>query len=105
MADECEKWYEYKYNAVKLQGDMYTRLFKYGDYALDPVYMREGDELSIDITLNFVSEEMAHDWSVVAYGENGPVSVTHNKGWTSDILPVIGPKLEDEERNDQRPRS
>ena len=32
---------------------------------------------------------MAHDWSVVAYAPNGAVHVTHNKGYTTDTLPLI----------------
>ena len=51
--------------------------------------MTAGQEIEVTVTLNFVSEEMAHDWSVVAYAPNGAVHVTHKKGYESSTLPII----------------
>ena len=71
-----------------LEGTWNTQLFKYGAYQ-EFVEMTAGQEIEVTVTLNFVSEEMAHDWSVVAYAPNGAVHVTHKKGYESSTLPLI----------------
>ena len=88
MADVCETWNVEKYHGMMLSGTWNTGLFKYGAYQ-EFVEMTAGQEIEVTVTLNFVSEEMAHDWSVVAYAPTGSVHVTHNKGYESSTLPLI----------------
>ena len=51
--------------------------------------MSAGQSIEITTEWDFSKSNIAKDWSVVVWGENGPVSITHNGGWTSDELPVI----------------
>ena len=88
MADVCETWNVEKYHGMMLESTWNTGLFKYGAYQ-EFVEMTAGQEIEVTVTLNFVSEEMAHDWSVVAYAPTGSVHVTHNKGYESSTLPLI----------------
>lgn len=46
--------------------------------------MKAGEGIEINFTLNFVSDEIAHDWSVVAYGSKGALTLTHNNNVESD---------------------
>ena len=40
--------------------------------------------------MDFVTPGKAHDWSLVAYGSQGSLSVSHNKGMISDQPRVLG---------------
>lgn len=51
--------------------------------------MEAGESLVVDIEMNFTDPSKAKDWSVVAWGELGEVSVTM-EGHTSDVMPVVG---------------
>ena len=51
--------------------------------------INEGKTVRITTEWNFTNENFAKDWSIVAWGEEGPISLTHNKGWESDSLPYI----------------
>lgn len=41
------------------------------------------------LEINFVDTKLSHDWSVVAWGQNGSVTVKHSEGLVSDKLPLI----------------
>ena len=46
--------------------------------------MSAGEEIEITYNLNFVDSEVSKDWSVTAWGKDGALSITHNKGYSSD---------------------
>ena len=59
--------------------------------------MKAGETQEIIIELNlakYPAEKVPHDWSVVVWGENGPVTLTHQKGYKSQHLPVAPAKKE-----------
>ena len=50
------------------------------------------EEKVFEIWLDFNADatEVKRDWSVVAWGTEGTVEVTHTNGLTSDVSPVVG---------------
>jgi len=42
----------------------------------------------IKLEMDFSDKRRPKDWSVIAYGELGPVSISHSQGLKSDSLPV-----------------
>ena len=52
--------------------------------------MSAGQTVRFTTEWNFADEGTIPDWSVVAWAPNGGLSITHEGGWTSDSLPVIG---------------
>ena len=56
----------------------------YGQAQLPEHTMKAGETQEIIIELNFgkyPADIFPHDWSVVVWGENGPVTLTHKKGY------------------------
>ena len=53
----------------------------------------------MEIELNFTNKELPSDWSLVIWGEDGAVSVRHNRGFKSDVLPFINKQEEKEPVN------
>ena len=51
--------------------------------------MKAGETLVLETEWDWTSSEIAHDWSVTAWGNKGPITITHNEGLESMSLPVI----------------
>lgn len=52
--------------------------------------MKAGESIKIATEWNWSDRsEVAKDWSVVAWGESGELSVTHDNGYKSQSLPFI----------------
>lgn len=72
--------------------------------------MTAGQEIEVKTVWNFGAEEIASDFSVIAYGATGELTLTHSNGLTTDVLPVLGaqesddtPTPEDESDEDVTP--
>ena len=58
-----------------------------GDIWFPKMYVNAGEEVIIEVELNWNRPGITKDWSVTAWGESGPVAVLHNDGIPSDHLP------------------
>lgn len=58
--------------------------------------MSAGQTVRFTTEWNFADEGTIPDWSVVAWAPNGGLSITHEGGWTSDSLPVLGAASNDD---------
>ena len=56
---------------------------------MDPIYFNAGQKRTFELELNFADTLLSRDWSVVAWGEHGVVSVKHSKRYKSAELPVL----------------
>ena len=72
--------------------------------------MTAGQEIEVKTVWNFGADEIASDFSVIAYGATGELTLTHSNGLTTDVLPVLGaqesddtPTPEDESDEDVTP--
>jgi len=64
--------------------------------------MKAGEEHLIIVEFDFDTyseEEFPRDWSIVVWGEKGPVSLTHIKGEKSDRMPVVAKPVNSVYRN------
>lgn len=52
--------------------------------------MSAGEEKVMRLEVDLSSDNSPKDWSVVAYGNAGNLSITHNEGLTSKSMPFIG---------------
>mmetsp|Transcript_21243 Transcript_21243/g.28484 ORF Transcript_21243/g.28484 Transcript_21243/m.28484 type:complete len:148 (-) Transcript_21243:340-783(-) len=62
--------------------------FKGGQVQNGPYIVKAGEELMMHVEWNFGEVELGKDWSLVAWGEKGPVYVYHDKDWETDYMPV-----------------
>ena len=87
MSYECDRNSPNGANhAVKLGDEYWERRFwnLNGDLQFDPFVMRAGESIDIVAEWNWSDRNVvAKDWSIVAWGESGDLSVTHNKGTKS----------------------
>ena len=87
MSYECDRNSPNGANhAVKLGDEYWERRFwnLNGDLQFDPFVMRAGESIDIVAEWNWSDRNVvAKDWSIVAWGETGNLSVTHNKGTKS----------------------
>jgi hypothetical protein len=58
--------------------------FNKGTEMFEPFIMKAGDTLDLYIEMDFTRAEMAHDVSVVVWGEEGQITLNHKKGIKSD---------------------
>lgn len=67
-------------HVVKVGSGPLTRFWNLnGDLQFDPITMHAGDEVEIIAEWNWSDQSVvAKDWSIVAWGEQGNLSVTHN---------------------------
>ena len=80
-----------------------------GSNWLPKMSLKAGQVIDIEVEFNFDIAGITKDWSVSAWGESGPVTVTHESGSTSDSLPFV-PKnaqtwLQGQENGLQQPSS
>ena len=63
----------------------------FNDHQFQPIMMSAGESISIVAEWNWSDRTgtVPNDWSIVALGELGNVSVTHDEGIASDSLPFI----------------
>ena len=54
-----------------------------------------GESFTVEVEFNWNRSGITKDWSVTAWGETGPVSVTHDQGISSDSYPFT-PKADEE---------
>lgn len=87
IADSCESVTDKKHY-LWLEGSGAAQ-FKHGGRSISPFQMTAGESVTVNTEWNFTDANVAKDWSVVAWGEMGDLTLTHDGGWTSDILPVI----------------
>jgi len=58
-----------------------------GDVWLPPMVVFAGEQVTIEVELNWNRPGITKDWSVTVWGEDGVVAVTHDGGIPSDSLP------------------
>ena len=87
VADICET--VEKNNMMFVQGDSKKRSFKYGAVSADPIQMSAYETITIETEWDHTNANLPNDWSVVAWGPIGGLTLTHTKGLTSDELPFI----------------
>ena len=51
--------------------------------------MKANESKTIHGEWNWIDANYSPDWSVVAWGNKGKLTLTHNKGLVSDTLPVL----------------
>ena len=66
----------------------YSYPFRYGSRILPAYQIKAGDPEWIKMDIHF-GEDDARDWSIVVYGDKGPVTITHDEGLVTDKMPVI----------------
>lgn len=60
--------------------------------------MAAGESIVLEVEFDFSHNGcLGKDWSVVAWGEKGPVKIKHNKDYLSDTLPFIADRPVPEE--------
>ena len=90
MPDECKT--DKKQQPHIFGPDPSTKNYSWfsGQVQLKPFQLAEGEKKEFTIELDFSEGfQNGRDWSVVAWGENGPVSVSHKSGTESAKLPVL----------------
>ena len=63
-----------------------------GDVWSPRLYVQAGESFTVEVEFNWNRAGITKDWSVTAWGESGPVSVTHDGGIRSDSLPFTPKK-------------
>lgn len=63
--------------------------FNSGTEMFEPFTMNAGDSLNMYIEMDFTRKDMAHDVSVVVWGEKGEISLEHKGGIVSDHFPQL----------------
>ena len=90
MADQCEDW-DYNnsgYHSVYVPAASYNYTFKYGARQIE--FEIEADTpTNVRTRWDWTDERKANDWSVVAFGAEGTLTLTLD-GYESDVMPVIG---------------
>jgi hypothetical protein len=61
--------------------------FQSGDAWLPKLFVRAGESFEVEVEFNWEREGVTKDWSITAWGEDGPVTVEHNDGISTDTLP------------------
>ena len=64
------------------------------------MYVSAGESFTVEVEFNWNRSGITRDWSVTAWGESGPVSVTHDQGIATDSLPFT-PKPGQETQADE----
>ena len=59
---------------------------------LEPFEMRAGQELQIYLEMDYEDKDMARDASVVVWGFDGEVELTHNGGIPSSSFDTLPPE-------------
>jgi len=72
----------------------------FGTAMLEPIEMTAGQELQMYIEMDYEDRDMARDASVVVWGFDGPVKLTHNGGIPSSSFPTISADNEPREVNE-----
>jgi hypothetical protein len=62
-------------NSIYKPGDTYVMTFRYGAMQLDAFTMEAGQTIQIETEWDFSLDDRAKDWSVVAYGTLGEVTI------------------------------
>lgn len=65
-----------------------SKSFKSGSKQIE-LYLEANTPLDVRTKWDWSDENRANDWSVIAFGADGPVTLTHVDGFESDVLPVI----------------
>ena len=60
-----------------------------GSYEFEPIKIKANEPYTIHGDWNWVDTNYSPDWSVVAWGDKGSLSLTHLKGLASDKLPLL----------------
>ena len=71
-------------HVFRVQGHEKEYTFNQGTEMPEPFMMRADETRDLYIEIDFTRREMAHDVSVVAWGEDGPVSLVHTGRIPSD---------------------
>ena len=73
-----------------ISGDAAVTTFEHGFVQFAPFELEADTEIMIITEWNFTEPaRTARDWSVTVWAETGELSLRHEKGWTSDHMPVI----------------
>ena len=56
---------------------------------MPPFEMKAGETLRLETEWDWTNPEVSHDWSTLVWGDKGPITIKHNKGFESMSLPVI----------------
>ena len=60
-----------------------------GSYEFESIKIKANEPMTIHGDWNWVDTNYSPDWSVVAWGDKGGLSLTHLKGLASDKLPLL----------------
>ena len=60
-----------------------------GSYEFEPIKIKANEPYTIHGDWNWADTNYSPDWSVVAWGDKGSLSLTHLKGLASDKLPLL----------------
>ena len=60
-----------------------------GDIWSGRMHVTAGESFTVEVEFNWNRSGITRDWSVTAWGESGPVSVTHDQGIATDSLPFL----------------
>ena len=63
--------------------------FYSGTMEFEPIQIKAKEPLTINGDWNWADPNYSPDWSIVAWGDKGGLSLTHAKGLASDKLPLL----------------
>jgi len=89
QADSCAKTSPMPHAIEIKDGSNRAFTFPSGARQLEPIELEANTEIEIVTEWNFTDADMAKDWSVVAWAENGALTFRHDEGIKSEELPVI----------------
>ena len=71
------------------EGDQWVRTFWNEENWLTPITVNANDEVEHTIELDLSRRDMSKDWSITAWGENGPVSIEVVGKGNTDHFPFV----------------
>ena len=87
-SSQCHTTYNDEWHGVHAEWDTYNRLFNYGSKMTTNYKIKAGETKWIKMDMNFGPHD-ARDWSVVTFGKEAPVSISHKGGIRSNTMPEL----------------
>lgn len=86
--DKCDPW-GFKYNVFGIDG-VDIAYWEFGTAMLEPLQMTAGQSYTVWLELDYVDRDMMKDFSVVAWGKEGGITLTHDGGLSSKSFADVG---------------
>jgi hypothetical protein len=80
----------YTSNYVSVNGSYSWNSFSYGTLWLGPYNISAGQTQSLRVELDLLKSPLKNDWSIIAWGTTGQISIAHSDGYLTDAWPVQG---------------